>query len=188
LGRREEASEEYREAIKARPGYVNAHYNLGRVLIELGSGGEGVDELRKALKLNPSSSKARHELGKFLYQQGQRKEGIEEMNGAVDLDPSSTAIKNDLAWMLATAPESSLRNGPRSLELAVRAENENPGPSPMILRTLAAAFAEIGDYPKAREAAGLALKLSKASSDAALVDDLSRKIILLESEKPLRDP
>ena len=188
LGRREEASDEYREAIKARPGYVNAHYNLGRVLIELGSGGEGVDELRKALKLNPSSSKARHELGKFLYQQGQRKEGIEEMNGAVDLDPSSTAIKNDLAWMLATAPESSLRNGPRSLELAIRAENENPGPSPMILRTLAAAFAEIGDYPKAREAAGLALKLSKASSDAALADDLSRKIILLESEKPLRDP
>ena len=61
--------------------------------------------------------------------------------------------QNDLAWLLATCPDNSVRNGQKAVELAQQAVQLSNGRSPEILDTLAAAYAEAGRFHEAVETA-----------------------------------
>jgi Tfp pilus assembly protein PilF len=53
LGRREEAEEHYRAAIRLRPGWTYAHNDLGILLAEQGRLEEAVVHFREAVSLRP---------------------------------------------------------------------------------------------------------------------------------------
>jgi spermidine synthase len=149
---------------------------------------EAIPFLKKALEFNPEDVVARHNLGKLLYQQGSRAEGIRNLEESLRLQSGSRELLNDLAWMLATAPEDSLRDGKRALELALLADNASGGNDPAILDTLAAAYAESGDYPRALETARRALELAERQGNAALSSSLKEEIARYESGMPCREP
>jgi membrane associated rhomboid family serine protease len=58
---------------------------------------------------------------------------------------------NSLAWLLATCPDAAIRNGTRAVELAQRACKLDDWKNPALLDTLAAAYAEAGDFPQAEK-------------------------------------
>jgi Tfp pilus assembly protein PilF len=82
--------------------------------------------------------------------------GYEE---AVRDEPENAGSLNNLAWSLSTCPNATLRDGKRALELATRACELTKRANSSFLDTLAAAFAESGDFKAAVETQGEAIAL-----------------------------
>jgi Flp pilus assembly protein TadD len=93
-------------------------------------------------------------------------------------------IQNNLAWLLATCPQASLRNGNQAVELAQRANQITGANNPNFLCTLAAAYAEAGRFTEAVESAQRALQLAGAQSNTALANDIRSEMNLYQAGVP----
>lgn len=174
-----EAIAEYRKSLSINADSAPAHANLGVALARAGRREEAIAEYREALRLNPADAAAQYNLGKALLQGGQIAEAIAQFRKALDLDPSNATIENTLAWMLAAAPQDSLRDGAGAIELATRANQAAGGGNPVALRTLAAAYAQAGRHSDAVQTAQKALELAQAGS--VLAGALAREIKLYQT-------
>jgi tetratricopeptide (TPR) repeat protein len=94
---------------------------------------------------------------------------------------------NNLAWLLATCPDASVRDGAKAIELAQQAVKLSGGKDPGFLDTLAAAYAEAGHFFQAVETARKALVLAKQQKQQLLVHSLRARIALYEAGKPFRE-
>ena len=74
------------------------------------------------------------------------------------------------------------------MDLALQAVKASRESDPRIFDTLAAAYAETGDYPKALESAHKALALAEQQDNTTVVASLKEEIALYEAGKPCRDP
>jgi tetratricopeptide (TPR) repeat protein len=93
---------------------------------------------------------------------------------------------NDHAWLLATGTQDGLRDGNRAIELASRACELTKWENPAYLDTLAAAYAEKGDFAAALKWQELAVKLSEKEPPEVQTDIKSR-IALYTEKKPYRE-
>jgi tetratricopeptide (TPR) repeat protein len=186
-GHVDEAIVHFQKALEIQPDYPNALSNLGVALFHEGKETEAVSLFRRALEIQPGLVEARINLGKALLHQGQPREAVSHYRAAVNLQPDDPATLSDLAWVLATWPEASIRNGADAIELAQRASQLSGGRSPMVLRSLAAACAETGRYAEAVSAAQQALTLADSESNVALGDALRSEIKLYQASSPMRD-
>ena len=179
-GRTDEAMAEYREATRMDPGLAPTHYNLGNALLAERRTDEAIAEYREALRIDPGFAPSHYNLGNALLRKGRPEEAIAEMEKAVALQPGNADLENHLAWTLATTRQESLRNGARAVELATDALKSNGG-DPSMLRTLAAAYAEKGEYPEAVQTAQKALGAAGAQGNTGLASELHREIALYEA-------
>lgn len=186
-GRIEEAIAQYRAAIRINPTYAAAHNNLGNVLHYQGLTEEAIAQYHAAIQSNPVDTDARKNLGNALFQQGRTDEALKEMEKALDLQPAKVDLQNDLAWMLATAPQGTLRDGAKAVQLATQANQSTSLNDPHILRTMAAALAETRQFPEAVQIATKALQLFEAKNDTSLTDSLRGELKLYEAGRPLQD-
>jgi hypothetical protein len=79
--------------------------------------------------------------------------------------PDSPRMLDELAWLLATYPNSNARDGAESVRLAERACELTDRRVPALLATLAAAYAEAGDFPRAIAAGEEALSVARSLDD-----------------------
>jgi len=183
-GRTEESTGHFQEAIRLKPGFAEVHCNLGIALYQQGRTEEAIAQYQEALRINPDYAEAHCNLGIALFQQGQTQEAILHSQKAIDIQPAHTSIQNSLAWMLATAPQASLRNGAKAVQLAMQASESSNGKNPTFLRTLAAAYAEAGDFSNAGQTAQKALQLVEIQPNSKLADALRREIKLYKAGHP----
>jgi Zn-dependent protease len=80
---------------------------------------------------------------------GQWQRAIADLEEALQLQPQLVSAHNNLAWLLATCPVDALRNGELALEHATWACKATGWATPNCLGTLAAAYAEVGDFGQA---------------------------------------
>lgn len=187
LGRENEAAAQYAKAVEIDATYVEAHNNLGALALRMGRKEEAVAHLRKALALNSESADAHNNLGNTLAQLGKQEEALHHYESALVRKPADVNALNNLAWLLATSPDPKLRNGPKAVELAQRADQLTESNSPVIVATLSAAYAEEGRFPEAIETAKLALSFAAASRNSALVEAIRAQIQLYEAGSPSRE-
>ena len=95
---------------------------------------------------------------------------------------------NRLAWISATAPEAWTRNGAEAVELARWAVQLSRGREPNILCTLAAAYAENGQFPQAVRTAHKALDLAAQRKQPSLAKSLQAQLACYQRGKPFREP
>lgn len=114
---------------------------------------------------------------------GKHAEAIADYEQAVKLRPDDPGILNNFAWVLATSPRDELRNGRRALEMAERACKLTEYRQAHILSTLAAAYAEIGDFDNARKWSEKAVELGSEDQKAALRKELESYL----ARKPFRE-
>src|SRR5437764_4701155 len=98
---------------------------------------------------------------------------IEQWESALALDANDGNTQSNLAWVLATAPNASLRNGIRAVELAERALKLAGGVSPILHRTLAAAYAEAGRFEDAIATAERGRALAEREGNRELADEFT---------------
>jgi protein O-mannosyl-transferase len=187
VGRLDEAAAECQRALSINPSSSALHNNLGDVLNRQGKTAEAVAQFRQAIAVEPGNAQAHNNLAAALQRQGNASEAIVHLRESVRLQPDNIAYLNQLAWLLATAPEPSLRNDAEAVALAQRAVLLNGGREPRLLDTLAAAFAESRQFTNAIETAQRALALASANGNTALADTLRARIKLYQAGSPYRD-
>ena len=94
---------------------------------------------------------------------------------------------NSIAWVLATVPNDSIRDGPAAVELARRAEKLTGGSEPIVLDTLAAAYAASGRFAEAVQTARKAVDLAGQQDKQPMVESIKAKLRLYEAGKPFRE-
>ncbi|HEX4122440.1 MAG TPA: tetratricopeptide repeat protein [Verrucomicrobiae bacterium] len=176
----------YQKAIQLNPTSADAHNNLANALLQQGKVDEAIAHFQTALQIDPGSAKAHNNLGNALLKKGNASEAIAQFDAALQIETANPAFQNNLAWILATWPDASVRNGLRAVDLAERANQASGGKDPLILRTLAAALAEAGRYSDAVETAQGALSVAREESNSNLGAALQSEIILYQNGKPFR--
>jgi hypothetical protein len=93
---------------------------------------------------------------------------------------------NNLAWLLATNPDGGIRNGHEATRLAERACQISGQTNLWFIHTLAAAYAETGDFTNAVTSAERALRLAAVSGRGDLISNAQFRVELYQSHHPLR--
>ncbi len=182
-GQLEEALPYFEKAANLKPDYADAQNNLGIVLLQRGRLGEAIEHLEKAEEINPRNTQTYYNLGAAFYMQGKVTKALAEWRAGLHVDPEDLPLLSQAAWVLATNPQASIRNGSEAVELAARAVKLSGAKDPATLDTLAAAYAEAGRFPEAVQTARQALALAPEP----LANELKGRIALYESNQPFRD-
>jgi protein O-mannosyl-transferase len=187
-GRAAEAVPHYLAALQAKPDFPEAEYNLADTLAGQGRLQEAAAHFAAALQLKPDFAESHYRLARALLAQNQAEAAISHLREAARLRPNWLPPFNDLAWLLATHPLASIRNGHQAVLLAEKAceltARQQPGP----LATLAAAYAEAGQFAQAAATAQSACDLALAASQPDLVAALRRQLALYRSNRPYHEP
>jgi tetratricopeptide (TPR) repeat protein len=179
-----EAADHYANAVRLRPDYGDPYLNLGTVLFEQGRTGEAIAEWQKAVTTQPKDAGFHTALANGFLKGGLQRDAMAEYEHATRISPDDPVPANDLAWLLATSSDASIRDGNRAVEFAKHAVQLSRGKDPNYLRTLAAAFAESGSFPDARETARRALQAAERRSNSSLATALQDEIALYELRLP----
>src|SRR5205823_2528641 len=110
---------------------------------------EAVVQFELALKARPRFAAAHYNLAETRLQQGRVQKAIAHYEQALRCRPRWTAALNNLAWLLATHSNPEARNGQRALILAKEACQLTTNADISLLQTLAAAYAECGQFTNA---------------------------------------
>lgn len=182
-GKTEDAIGELREQVEADPDDALAWLQLGLLYSAEHKLDKALDAYSAAIKIEPRREFTLQVRADTYLNQGMQKEAIADYEKALSLVPDNSGVLNNLAWVLATSPEAKLRNGKRALQLAAKACEVTNYKQAHILSTLAAAYAETGDFANARKWSSKSVEMG----DDTLKDQLRKELTSYEKEEPWRE-
>ena len=183
----DEAIVHYQKALAVRPDYFLAHHALSHAFLERGEIDAAISHCRAAVLIQPENADAHTNLAIAVDQKGQKAEAIQHYEKALAISPQSVSALTNQAWLLATCSDASFRNGTKAVELARRANQLSSGSNTLVLRTLAAAYAENGQFGKAVEIARAAVQLARTQGDNSLTWAFQQEIPLYELGLPYHE-
>jgi Tfp pilus assembly protein PilF len=183
-----EALDCFLESVKTEPRYPPSQKDLGIELLDNGRSDEAGVHFQANVELDPYDPAAHQNFGVFLTSHGKPEQGIAQYEQALKLDPASTGVMNQLAWIYATDNQAKYRDGRRAVELAKQACESGQYGNPFFLRTLAAAYAEEGDFSEASHYLEQARIKAIAQKEKGLLDEMPRFEKAFNLKQPYRDP
>ncbi|HEY1663019.1 MAG TPA: tetratricopeptide repeat protein [Verrucomicrobiae bacterium] len=181
---------QYKKALAIKPAFAEACYDLGSALAQKGQVDEAITQFQNTLAINPNDAQACNNLGNCLLQKGKTDEAIIQYKRALAFQPGFVVAQNTLtriAWVLATSPNPSLRNGTKAIDLAQETDRLAGGENPRMAATLAAAYAETGNFSEAITNIQRALQLASSQNDGAMIDLLKMQLKGYQAGSPFRD-
>jgi hypothetical protein len=136
----------------------------------------------------PSSGLAQCQAAEALLAKGQVAEAIARYTGILQLEPDLTAALNNLAWLRATHSQAGFRNGAEAVRLAERACRLTRYQQPMLVGTLAAAYAEAGRFEEAVGTAEKAHTLALGAGHNELAQRDQQLVDLFRARQAYREP
>ena len=182
-----EAAELGREWLTVSPYDAAAHSALGSALAAKGDLVPAVQQLGYIMMLRPELEQAHAQLRQILISFAKEQDGLQHLRDVAANAPDSPRMLDELAWVLATYPDQKSRDGIEAVRLAERACALTERRIPALLDTLAAAYAEAGDFSNAISTTEEALTLASSSGDNDAVK-LSESILgSLRKNLPYRE-
>ena len=169
-----EAVELGRDWVTVSPYDAAAHSALGTALAESHDFVSAAQHVGYVMMLRPEVEQAHAHLRQILLSMAKEPDGLERLRDIAANAPDSPRMLDELAWLLATYPDSKSRDGSEAVRLAERACALTERRIPALLDTLAAAYAEGGDFPRAISVAEEALNgaLSSGDNDAVKLSEM----------------
>jgi Flp pilus assembly protein TadD len=180
------AVEEFQSALSEEPNHVESLYLLASCLARLNQEQQAMAYARKAANLAPNSPLAHGLLGGLLCSIGQYGEALTHLEAALAANAGDVTVANNLAWLLATCPDAAYRDGPRALRLAEWACKATSYKSPPLLDSLAAAYAEVGQFDQAARVTRQAIEIVRTNPKAS-TETLESRLGLYLTGKPYRE-
>lgn len=118
-------------------------------------------------------------------QQGRTAEAADQYIAVLKIDPDWLIGLNDLAWIRATSPIDTLRNGSEAVALARRACALDS--NPVLLDTLAAAYAQSGDFHQAVQTLDRAIESARAAGAERAVAEMALRRAMYENRQAYRN-
>ncbi len=182
-----EAVEAFLRATRAEPEDARTWLMLGMARGRTGDRAGAIESLERSLEIDPTAVKTHQELATVYAMAGRPADAIEHFQRALILRPEDDETANNLAWILATWPESTFRDGPAAVAL-VEPRIQGTEVTPGMLDTMAAAYAEAGQFGQAITTAQRALKLAQQQHNAPLVEKIAMRLKLYEQRRPFHAP
>ncbi len=169
-----------------------AHARLADLLLRRDRIDEAISHSEEALRIRPRNWNvavdAHNTLALGLFRTGRVDEAVAHWKESLKIRPDDMNAQAYLAWVLATSPDASLRDGAKAVELAKKALEHADHADVIVLRTLAAGYAESGRFSEAIKTAQQALQLAIAQDNSALIWNLQLNIANYQRNLPVRDP
>jgi tetratricopeptide (TPR) repeat protein len=185
-GNTTEGIRELREALRLNPGDLETEYNLALALIQKQEWSEPAELFSKILQTHPNDANAHYQLAVALGHLHKTREAMSHYASALLLQPDFPNALDGLAWILATSSSAEYRNGPQAVGMAERACELTSRADAAKLKTLAAAYAEIGDFNKAVANASNALKKAISSGRTNVSQECQAMITNFITSHPWR--
>jgi tetratricopeptide (TPR) repeat protein len=185
LGRRDDAIASYRRALRLEAelrsvhgdhGVALVHERLAAAFVAGGDLGAAAEHLEAAARLEPGNGAVEATRAEVLGMLGRERDAITSYREALRLGTRSPRVLNNLAWLLATAQDSSLRAPDEAVALAAEAARATRGDDPGILDTLSVAQSVAGHGDEAEATARRALALAEAQGRGNLAREIRDRL------------
>lgn len=179
-----QAIADFTKAIELDPSYFAAFHCRGYTFTKTKEYDKALVDLNKAIRLAPDNGEGYMDRAAVFEARRQFPQAMTDYREVVRLNPQSVDGCNALAWLLATCPVARLRNGLEAVELATKACTLTSWADGFCLGTLAAAYAEAGNFPEA-------VKWQKKSldypeDDPGELEKARQRLALFEAGQPYR--
>jgi cytochrome c-type biogenesis protein CcmH/NrfG len=165
-----------------------AHTNFSELLLRRKRPQEAIVQAKAAIKARPDNAQACANLGLAYMRTGQITPAVAYLQRSLQLRPEGVNAALNLAWIYATCPDGSLRDGEKAIDLAESVVERGDRTDPYPLHTLAAAYAEAQRFAQAVDTAEEAVKLASQQGNYALLQELQLNLKNYRDFLPLRDP
>lgn len=183
------AYEQYKIAVSQRPDLPFIWKSLSKTASMLGKTEEALNAVLKAIELNPGGDPELYFMAGYLSAVLLKpSEAIKYYRKSLELNPLQPVVLNNLAWLLSTLPDDELRNGNEAVTLAWKANELTGGKNVIINGTLAAAYAEAGDFENAVNTARRAIELAVSTGEKQFEQKNRELLKLYLNKKPYREP
>ncbi|MEC7449809.1 MAG: tetratricopeptide repeat protein [Planctomycetota bacterium] len=145
---------------------------------------KAIEVYTRVLKDEPDNFFAQRGKADAMLITGDHQGAIDSYNKCLEQQPEDDHILNNLSWVLGTSPKDDLRDGERAVELGLKACEVTEYKEPHILSTLAAAYAETGDFENAKKWSSKAVELAE---DGEQKENLTKELESYEAGKAWRE-
>ena len=178
------AISDFDKAILLDPTNASAYHNRGAVWVAKNDLDNAMSDYNEAIRLKSSYVEAYRNRGNVYELKKEFDKAVYDYEQATRLDPNYSDAYNSFAWLLATCPRRGFRNGERGVELATKACELTNWRDANSVDTLAAAYAEAGDFGSAIHYETKAVELRP--TDAKFVKEAKERLALYIDRKPYR--
>jgi tetratricopeptide (TPR) repeat protein len=177
-GKYEEAAVRFRRSIELAPDAPGIYLPLVTCLARLGQTEQVVETAKQGLRVNPFNAELHLALAAAYASMGELTNQVAHLRIAAALKGDSVETLNNLAWILASTSNETIRNGTEAVRLAERACELTQRREPVLLGTLAAAYAAAGRFKEAIETAEQARDQAAAAGQTEVAEN-NRKLLEL---------
>jgi tetratricopeptide (TPR) repeat protein len=176
---------DFNEAIRLNPAEPYFYAWRAGALMETNQFDKAIQDLNHAIEVYPQEVTFYQERARTYSKQHKYQEAIKDMEHCLERNPGNPQYCNAMAWLRATCPDASFRNGAEAVKLATQGcELTRFGLWPVV-DTLAAAYAETGDFEQA-------VRYQKQALDSVGVPakqrpKMQQRLELYQQKKPFRE-
>jgi tetratricopeptide (TPR) repeat protein len=145
-----------------------------------------IKAFERVVKKEPGDVASHYNLANAYRTTGQIADAVELYERILKMDSNMILAANNLAWIRATHPDATLRNGDEAVRLAEDLCQKTKFQQPSYLDTLAVAYAEAGQFEKAVQTAQRAIALATQAGDQRAAAEMQRRLELFGRKQPYR--
>jgi serine/threonine-protein kinase len=186
LGRFKEAIADLDIVIKDSPKSVGAYLVRGDAHADLGHAKEAIADYDKAIECATNSTEGDLARAKAFLGKGDYARAATLYDQARRRGPRDDNALNGFAWFSATCPERSVRNGPEAVKAATKACELTKWKDGGVIDTLAAAYAETGDFNQAIKYQMQALGIRPPAAPDSLAE-MRKHLRAYQAHKPFHE-
>ncbi|OHB80684.1 MAG: hypothetical protein A2W31_12820 [Planctomycetes bacterium RBG_16_64_10] len=182
LGQFAAAIEDYTRALQLAPDDSAAQNSRGHAYFQLGAYRAAISDFTAALAISPDNAAALTNRGDVLAELGYYAEALRDYHQSLSIDKRLGRTHQSIAWLVATCPDETYRDAQLALSAARRAIELDGDSSPRYLDTLAAAYAEAGNFREAQQAMQQAIDMAPEQAP----EHYRKRLALYAQARPYR--
>ncbi|GJM26137.1 MAG: O-GlcNAc transferase [Phycisphaerae bacterium] len=188
IGRPDQALQHLKQAIELAPTHAKYQYNIAEVYAGYGRLNDAVTHYQLAIDAAPCFVVAIARLAAVQEANARFAGAKETLENGLKCSSGNAELSGHLAWLLATCPDNSIRDGKRAVEVALSLCDKTAYNDPMALSTLATAYAETKAYEQAIATQSEAIQLATKQGLSGSLGELRRRNALFVEHKKYRPP